>query len=266
MTPGPDPYAADGTRRRNTILAAVAGALAVGALIGIGGMRLLDASRKTPGPVLAANAPAPPAVLARTAQAPPPALDVKAESKAMPADVRAWLEHLERIERKRGELSRQGVAKVLVMMPNANMGIDAQGLRDLVNGATDPENAKEPETSADRIEKATGDLGADFDALQREYDTVPPPQACRTLANGYRNALRETGAMISDLVRTIDGAANDPQSAIARLEGMKGDSARIDGYGRSADTELGRICNTYETRKWFSISSDFGGQGMLDKF
>lgn len=276
MTPGPaptgpDPYAADGAQRRKTIIAAVAGALAIGVLAGIGGMRLLDASRRTPGPVLAQKATTPPPALAQVAQS-RPALEQTATApapKSMPADVRAWLEHLERIERKRGDLSRSGTSKITAMAPGLSAGMgDVQVLKDFANAADDPMNAPDPKSPSDRVGDFAGDMERDWTALQAEYDSVPPPAPCRNLANSYRNTLRETGAMIVDITRVIGEASSDPSAAVAKLQAIqdKKQSQAIDKYGKDSDAELGRICDTYETRKWFAISSDFGGGGILDKF
>ena len=268
----PDPYANSGAKTRNAVIAAVVGALVVGGLAGVFGSRLLSRTAGAPDTgALAKTGQAPAPILEKTAVAPTPTLDRTARApRGMPADVRAWLEHLERIEAKRGELSRRGVSQILVMMPSANMGTDLQGLKDLVNGATDPMNetgnAPEPRTSADRVGDATAEMRTSWRALLNEYDAARPPASLRPLAESYRNALRETADMIGDLTGAIAGSSADPTSAITKLQGMKGASARIDGYGKRADAELGRVCDEFDTRKWFSISSDFGGGGMLDKF
>ncbi len=268
MTPqAPDPYAASGTKTRNAVVAAVVGALLVGALAGVFGARLLARTASVPGgETLAVRERGPAPVLQRTAAVPalPPTLD--RTRKTMPADVRAWLEHLERIERKRGELSRQGVAKILVMSSAIQGGgAELQALKGFADAASDPD-APDPKSPAQGVGETAEEMQAAWAALQREYDAAAPPAACRPLANGYRNALRETGAMIGDLTAAIAGASADPQAAVAKLEGMKGSSARIDGYGKASDAELGRICDEYETRKWFSVAGDFGGGGILDKF
>lgn len=268
----PDPYATSGTKTRNAIIAAVIGALVVGGLAGVFGSRLLSRTASAPDAgALARIGAAPAPILDRTATAPTPTLDRTVQAPTgMPPDVKAWLEHLERIERKRGDLSRRGVSQVLVMMPGANMGTDLQGLKDMVNGATDPMNetgnAPDPRTSADRVGDAAGAMRRDWQALLNEYDAAKPPASCRPLAQSYRDALRETGDMIGDLTSAIAGSSADPTSAITALQGMKGASARIDGYGKKADSELGRVCADFNTRPWFSISTDFGGGGMLDKF
>ena len=271
MMPGPDPYAADGSRRRNVIVASVLGALAVGALVGIGGMRLLDASRRTPGPVLAANAPLPAPVLARTAPAPPPIFDAKASSKAMPADVRAWLEHLERIERKRINIITQANAQVLskAATANASGGADLETLKQFVEATDDPMNAPDPKGPVAPVSEMMKGMSRDGQSLQTEYDSMTPPDECRNLGNIYRNTLRETVAMIdtvSSAVEMVNGPSPteaDQQAALAKVMSIGEAHKAIDQYGGESDTELGRICSTYETRKWFSISKDIGGTGSL---
>ena len=271
MTPGPDPYASDGVRRRNTIIASVAAALVVGAIAGIGGMRLLAATRETPKPVLAKNAELPPPTLAKTAQAPPPVLDATADKKVMPADVRAWLEHLERIERKREELANRGVAELRVMLAGMSGGASLEALKNAVKGTEDPMNTPDVQPSP-AVSNNAEKKRQEWDQLLNEYNSVIPPLRCRNLADTYRSALREAGAMTVDVLSIFEGAqqgsSDDAMSAVAKLQGIldKKQTHRIDAYGRDSDRELGVICAEFQTRKWFSIKEDFGGQGLLNSW
>lgn len=255
-----DPYAAQ-TRGRNAVLAAIGAAALIGVVLGVAGYAFLSKQGQRAPDVLARQSALPPPTLAKQGVAPPPALEK--ERLRMPADIRAYLEHVERIERKRADLSKRCLGTLFAVLPAAQQGLGLQGLKDLVAGAQDPENAPEPKTGVDEVKERAGTMRGQWDALNREFASVAPPAECAGLADSYGRTLRETGAEISDILDTVATASDDPSKAVAGLEAMKGQSKGIDQTGTQADREVGRICDKYETRKWFGISSDFGAGGDL---
>jgi hypothetical protein len=69
--------------------------------------------------------------------------------------------------------------------------------------------------------------------------------------------------MITDVMDALTASKEDPQKALQSLYGMKNQSTAIDQYGNETDRKVGDICDKYDTRKWFSISSDFGNSSIL---
>ena len=236
--------------------------LAALAILGFFVMNMLQKTgQETPGNFLAKEGQAPAPVLQKTGEPPPPVLADHAQAaKKMPADILRWLEHLERIERKRGILAQQGLASFMVMAQSAQFGTDLSGLQGLASG--DPE-ANMPETSADKLGRSSADTKVEWAKLHTEFDSLPPPQECQTIADTYTHALEETGSMITDVMDALETSKDDPQKALQTLYGMKNQSTVIDQYGNETDKKVGTICNKYDTRKWFSISSDFGNSSIL---
>ncbi len=236
--------------------------LAALAILGFFLMNLLQKTgQESPGNFLAKQGQAPPAVLQKTGEPPPPVLgDLAQAAKKMPPDILRWLEHLERIERKRGTLAQQGLASFMVMAQSAQFGASIEGLQGLASG--DPE-ANMPETSADKLGKSSAETKQEWANLRVEFDSLKPPQECQTIADSYTHALEETGSMITDVMDALTASKEDPQKALQSLYGMKNQSGAIDQYGNETDKKVGDICNNYDTRKWFSISSDFGNSSIL---
>jgi hypothetical protein len=246
------------------VAACAALAVSAGALwLGAGGHLGLLGQR--PEPVLGARAgPAAP-VAQRPASPAGPMLPAAAQPRArleMPADVRAWLEHLERIERQRVAISQRQLGAMMVELATAQGAGAAEALRALANPDPDaPESAPPAERFGGRIET----LKAEWRLLVEEFNSLPPPRECAPVRNDYDQALRETGAMMLDVLDAIEMASTDPAGAVQKLTAMKGTSARrIDAAAESADRGVSEICERYGVRKWFTITGDVGG-GLLGR-
>lgn len=216
-------------------------------------------------PVLQATAQPAPAVMQRTTQPAPPVMQqtqrppVKIE---MPADVRAWLEHLERIERQRVAISKEQLGAMLVEMTMMQGAGVAEAMKSLAN--PDPD-APEPTPPARRFAGRINNLKQNWNQLISDFGSLPPPQECVPIRNDYDQALRETGGMMFDIMEAIDLASTDPTAAVQKLTSMQGTSGqRIDTAAVATDKGVQAVCDRYETRKWFSITGDVGG-GMMGK-
>lgn len=235
--------------------------LAVLAMLGLFALNMLKKTgSESPGNFLAKKGQEPPPFLVKTGETAPVLEDHSEAAKKMPPEILRWLEHLERIERKRGTLAQQGLSSLMVLAQGAQFGTDIKGLQDLASG--DPE-ANMPESAADKVGNEGVKTREQWVALKREFDSVPPPQECQTIADSYTHALEETGSMISDVMDAIAVSKEDTQKALQSLYGMKNQSGAIDQYGNETDGKVKDICDKYDTRKWFSISSDFGNSSIL---
>lgn len=185
----------------------------------------------------------------------PPAVTAKGP-KQMPDDVRAWLEHLERIEKKRVALAQKQLSQVLVM----GSQIKGAGIAEVL-GSMLSESEEEP-TKAPELEQAeatVADVRKPWAELADEFGAMPPPSGCQEVAVSYDQALRETGATIGDIQDVLTNAMANPQGAIEKLQGIRGGHiGSIDASAGKADAGVQAICDAYDTRKWFMIQRDIG--------
>lgn len=203
---------------------------------------------------LQATATPPPDTLQVRATAPPASLNVEAQRPTgMPDDIRRYLEHVERIEKRKQELANEQVSQMTVML--AQMQAGAMAIQMAEAGAVDPEEAPHRQTQT-----TIRSLKPDWQALVDEFRSVRPPAELLPLANDYYRALNEVPAMAGDIADLLNSVASDPASALTKARNMRNTSAStIDTFFRKSDTALGEICAKYNTDKWFSIKSDVGG-------
>lgn len=213
--------------------------------------------------------PSPPMLRVGGATVPPVTHAGRREPKKMPPEIRAWLEHLERVERRRIEVTRSQLSEIAVVGTLAKVGGADEYLRALA-GLEDP-GEQEPTQPHETLKAQVERIRTAWTELVDELKRVPPPDRCATLALDYERMLRETKGMIFDVIQILsDPMGDEAQQAklITRLTNLKGKSkSRIDDVGRRCDRELGAICDEFETRKWFSIAEDIGGDsGILGAF
>lgn len=261
IPPGAIPHAGVAIPDKKSHLGKIIAGLVVAALIALGfiAMKMLDKTAEDTGPVLAAKGKDAPVLQVQGKDQ--PVLQTQAQAPAeMPPDVLRWLQHLERIERKRGTLARAGLANLMIMAQTAQYGLDIDGLKALASG--DPE-ADMPPTSVDKIADSSVKTKEEWRALRADFDSLPPPAECQTIADSYGPAVDETGGMIGDVLDAVALSKEDTQKALQSLYAMQNTSKTIDEYGNATDGKVADICNKYNKRKWFSISSDFGNTSIL---
>lgn len=195
---------------------------------------------------------------------PPVALPSQGERVRMPQDVYDWLCHLQRIEAKKEHiLSGQSTRsrRMPDSFPKPGRIPDNFDDPDAPNSIT---GMAVDSSFLDGIRQRIDALSEDWKQLTREFNSYPPPAECRAMAQDYDQAIREIGAQIQDVASMFDSAMSDPFGAIAKLETMKGFSeSTIDDPLDQVDAAVGDICQKYETRKWFKISSHRGSPSML---
>jgi hypothetical protein len=178
------------------------------------------------------------------------------EAKRMPQDILDWLKHLEETERRRRSISNSQMGQLAVQMAYLSLGAGKDALQGLLNGDPDALENKEPMQD---LAKDAGAKRQEWSDLNAFFKSYPPPDSCVPIYNSYSTVLQETGAMMLEVLEALSSAQENPEAAIGALNGMKGDSSsRIDVPAHETDRGVQQICDEYETRKWFSISSDFG--------
>lgn len=275
--PGPAgaPLPAPATGKKTTLWAFLIAALmliaVLGGLFASGALTLgskqrtggeLTASGSTPGGGLQAEGSTPGGNLGAMGTAPDPGLSSERGKRIMPDDVRRWLEHLERIERLREEVSTDNLSAAIQMMTSLQLGDTLGNIEALLNAE---ESGTEPQSPAQTTRIDIESMERKWVDLENDYFSLRAPLECQPLANRYATVLQETRGMILDIVKQIDRSTEDRQGALNALMGMRGKSgSRIGGPARDSDTMLYEICNKYDTRKWFSIRADFQS-GLMGK-
>jgi len=181
----------------------------------------------------------------------------------MPDDVRAWLEHLQRIEAYRTSMTADQIGDMLVFMT----GLQSSKVTDAISGilGDDDEGGPPKPTASENLTNKTDETRDAWRVLMDEFRKLPPPAECVPIATSYDETLGETSAMMVEILDALQSAQDNPQAAIAALTKMQGTSSgRIDSLAKDSDRQVGAICDKYKTRKWFSIASDVGG-GMMGK-
>lgn len=231
---------------------------------GSGSPPVLGATGSDGSPVLEAQGAVPPPMLRAEGNAGATVFERPGQIVVMPADIRAWLEHLRRTEEKRMRLAETQLSEMMVSLTLLQGGDPLSNLGALL----DEDDPLDSSAKAPSIEKTANDTLRQRKAwteLTAFFNSVQPPAECVPIRNEYDQVVRETGAMMGDIVGVVSDAGSNPQSALASLMRMQGKSKdRVDRPAAEADGLVGEICRKYNTRKWFDIQGDVGG-GMFGK-
>lgn len=254
-----DPYA---RRGRGPALGLVLGSIALVALLAIGISANLSwgKSGDQPVSVLATASDPATAVLPKVNEPNSTLAQTAPVDTPMPADIRAWLEHLQRIEARRVDITADQIGDMLVFMT----GLQSSKITDAISGILGEDDIiPTGPTASDRLTNKAEDTRAAWRLLVDEFRSMPPPPECVPIAASYDQTLGETSAMMVEIIAAVESAGDNPQAAIAALTRMQGTSSnRIDSLARDADRQVAEVCDRYRTRKWFSIASDVGGGAM----
>lgn len=225
-------------------------------------IRAAGAERPSDAIRLEGESQAPDMLAQRQQQQPTNSLDLRGERKVMPDDVRKWLEHLERIEKMRGDLSVDQLGHSMSKLVALKLGGSLEMLKSLIN---DPTGENPMPSPAEETIEDFGAMREQWVKLNQQFHSLPPPAECIPIRDAYDICLNETGAMIVEINETVKSADENTDKALSTLLGMQGDSEkRIGEPAKRTDRGVADICHKYETRKWFGISADFGG-GMISK-
>ena len=194
-------------------------------------------------------------------------MDEKPEPNMLPPDVEAWLNHLQKIEKKRGKLAMDQVSSAMVTMTRMQLAGAASQLESALGGAESIDDDSLGEnTPAAGLREDFAKQRQNWKDLLIDFNALAAPAECTPTKAAYEAALRETSAMMGDLLGVLESSTDGSASSdelIKKLNGMKGTSKTIDEAGKLTDERVQEICDKYKVKKWFSISSDFGGGGLL---
>jgi hypothetical protein len=177
-----------------------------------------------------------------------PAPGVQEQGLGMPDDVRKWLEHLKRIDRL-----REGYNTTYAMTLLGKVGSLRRGtFMDEETAAIDDAKRK---ASAEGF---TGDIDSFFAKLTQDFQSLPPPAECASIAGQYSSVLLETRGMLGQ----IDAAITNLD--IHALESMQGTTyARLDTRADETNTLIDDICEKYQEPNKYQVFVDKGNSLSL---
>jgi hypothetical protein len=164
--------------------------------------------------------------------------DAAPETNSMPANVRAWLEHLQEIEGERQTLAASQMA--------AAAGLAGQAANAEDGGASDYSNA------ALVVRSAWADL-------QQRFLEEPAPAECASIRSLYTSAITGTRATMLDMISALRTARQSPERALVSLTRIRDESdQRVDAPAEATDEAIDALCARYNADKWFDIDNQLG--------
>ncbi|MFY9235038.1 MAG: hypothetical protein WAO58_11335 [Fimbriimonadaceae bacterium] len=195
-----------------------------------------------------------------------------AQGPNMPAAVRAWLEHLERMEIKKNKLheAQANELKALASSMSAG-GLTPEGVDTILDpgsGMPDPRNI---------VDEMIQGIGPPWEALRREFLTTGPPMPaeCAPIAKRFEDGLTQVVSkveQIRDLMNAFNPSSGTATADAGKSQGELGAVKKdhktvVDNAFKAADGLVGQICAKYNTPKWFEIDEGaLGGGGFMRGF
>lgn len=243
-------------------------------LFGLQQAGLLRFGIKAPEANLSQNAKVPIDSLAVTAKAPDAPLAVNKEAAAkMPADVYAWLCHLQKVEEEKQTITGEELEQLQSMIP-AMQSLGGLTSAADVDKMTDPNTDLSKTPGEDNIDSMVQNMQKKWQGLQTDLDSMPPPAECQRIHDAYSSGLAESVQTMQDIVNIVNGInttsptlKSDISSSQQQLHSIgKEHVTGVDNNFRMSDDLVQQICDKYSVSKWFSIDSKGGGDSLLSKF
>ena len=190
-----------------------------------------------------------------SAGASPKAVPLMAGKPTMPQDIYDWLDHLRQTEDMKNKLTGEQMSKMMVEFTKLNGLGGAYGMLDK-KGNLDPDQLNSPtDTFAGKI----GDMRADWRGVIKFFEAMPPPPECEDLAHTYDQALDEISGEMGDFQDMLSNSGSDSTSMVDKLNKLQGQSTgTIDKYLGVSDDMVSNLCQKYNTKKWFKITTGPG--------
>ena len=283
LSDAPGPSGGDAGRRK-IALAAAAGAtlIAIAAFLFVRASGILAApqpSVSSGGGIL--NAPSPNSVPAPILTPPAPAapqapvLDVpKNAQNPMPEDVVRYLRWLKKFEEYRRNLEYKGMSELTVFTQQATTG----ALQGLLNA--DPTGEPTPVKPENNPVVGIGRVIQDWNVAAQQFQRVPPPNPCATLASNYNQALTAGVAQMSSIQGMLTGAlqslqgsngqatsvSKDTLTELYKQKSTRAGSVNVDTAYSQANAALDALRAQYTTMpediRTFDIKSGGGGLSL----
>ncbi len=212
-------------------------------------------------------------LLSVDAQVPDADLKVLASRKQMPDDIYAWLQHLQRCDMLKRDLTQRQDIELASLIPQLKGAGGLTSAAD-VDKMTDPDSNFTGPPGADLINKEIEKISTQWTQLKARFDKMPPPAECQPIADAYDAGLSDTMESVGSISSIMNGInVNDPNlrsnidASTKSLKGIGKDNAQgIDNMFAQTDTLVQNICNKYDVTKWFSIDVSGGNQDAFSSF
>jgi hypothetical protein len=168
---------------------------------------------------------------------------VKQKDLRMPEDVRKWLEHLKRIDKKREDYNNAFVMKLMGQIGQLQPGayIDEDSAAD--------DEARRKNTANEVV----GGVDSFFAKLTEEFQSLQPPVECGPIAAQYSSVLLETRNMVGQITTAITNLDTHA------LESMQGTTfERLDSKAEETNGSISAICEKYDEPNKFAVFVDKG--------
>jgi len=152
------------------------------------------------------------------------------EGSRMPDDLRNWLRHLKRVDRKREEMNRKFAGELLetalIIKPGmftdeAELEADAERRKSIAN-------------------REIANLVSEFRELIREFHELPPPTEAQAIALEYDKALLAMMEMTQEIAKALE---NEDLSALFGM--MNTSYSRIDERVQKTNERVDQLCKKY---------------------
>ncbi|MCH8275094.1 MAG: hypothetical protein IH851_09920 [Armatimonadetes bacterium] len=167
---------------------------------------------------------------------------------AMPPDIRAWLEHLKRVDRRREALNRELAPKLINLALNLQPGVFSD----------EEELQSEANRRMNEAQTSIGGVTPGFQDLIRDFQSFAPPQECRRIADEYNALLFGLTDMVQKVTKALE--AKD----LGSLYTMLGSSySQIDQRASNANVLVDHLCRRYrEPNIYVLFVETQGGTGV----
>lgn len=212
-------------------------------------------------------------LLAVDANIPDADLKVAATRKQMPDDIYAWLQHLQRCDMLKRDLTERANIELQTLIPELK-GADGLTSAADVDKMTDPDSNFTTPPGADLVNSEIEKINTQWAQLKARFDKMPPPTECQPIADAYDAGISDTISTVGEISQILNGVnVNDPNlhanidSATNTLRGIGKDHPEgVDNMFAQTDMLVQQICDKYDVQKWFSIDVSGGNQDAFANY
>jgi len=190
------------------------------------------------------------AALRQRGESKPPTLAVQGETPpaavnqtgvTMPDDVRKWLEHLKRIDKRREAFNSTFAMKLIGKIGSMQPGTYFE---------EEPARADE-EHRRGEASGIVSEVDTFFSTLATDFQSLPPPAECGPIASQYASVLLETRAMLAQISTAM---TNLDTRALEALQGTT--FQRLDTKAEDANDKIVTICAKYHEPNKYAVFVD----------
>ena len=168
---------------------------------------------------------------------------VRQKDLRMPDDVRKWLEHLKRVDKKREDYNTAFVMKLMGQIGHLQPGT-----------YIDEDSAANDETRRkNSAHEVVDGVDSFFASLTQDFQSLQPPVECGPIAAQYSAVLIETRGMLEQITTAI---TNLDTHALEAMQGTTFD--RLDTKAEETNGSISSLCEKYDEPNKYAVFVDKG--------